>query len=141
MEYELVHATDSDREFLLNLRMQTMAKHMEASGLYLSKSDHLERVNYRYNCFYLVKQFGKTIGCLKYESAQNTLNIVQIQISPEFQNKGHGYRLLKHIIDNSASKTISLTVLKVNPAYHLYTRLGFTTVGKDEHEYHMQLNR
>ena len=86
-------------------------------------------------------QFGKTIGCLKYESAQNTLNIIQIQISPEFQNKGHGYRLLKHIIDNSASKTISLTVLKVNPAYHLYTRLGFTTVGKDEHEYHMQLNR
>ena len=33
---------------------------------------------------------------------------------------------------------IQLKVLKDNPAKNLYTRLGFITVGEDEHEYHME---
>ncbi len=44
------------------------------------------------------------------------------------------------LIDKASAtdSTVGLSVVKTNPAKHLYSRLGFVTVGENELEYLMQ---
>jgi ribosomal protein S18 acetylase RimI-like enzyme len=57
---------------------------------------------------------------------------------PEFQGRGYGSQVVDDVVSRSSGKVVSLSVLKANPAYKLYLRLGFSLVGEDEYEYHLQ---
>lgn len=138
MKLDFVKATDKDFDFLFNLRLKTMVSHLEKAGLYLTREQQYERVTYEYKCSHLIRVCGSLIGLLKFKENEKTIEIMQLQILPEFQGKGYGKSVIKHVIAIAGSKDISLTVLKNNPAYRLYTRLGFATVDEDKYEYHLQ---
>jgi ribosomal protein S18 acetylase RimI-like enzyme len=58
-----------------------------------------------------------------------------------FQNQGIGTKLIEKIIQQNQSKyqTISLQVLKENPAIKFYQRLGFIILIATKTHYKMQL--
>lgn len=138
MKLKLVRATPADREFLITLRKKTMVAHLENSGLFLSKKQHAQRVDDQFERAFVMHLEHQRIGVLKYTISEDVVTIMQIQITPEFQNRGYGGRVVKHVIDSVKPKPVCLRVLKVNPAYALYRRLGFHLVNEDKLEYHLQ---
>lgn len=135
-------AQATDLDYLLWLRRETMNAHLIRSGVSLSESDQLSRVNYLFEQARIIGLNGKDIGLLKCDEKPSGIEIVQIQIDPEFQGKGIGQQIIRTII-NSASeqkKFLSLTVLKENPAKALYLRMGFQIIRHDETSYLMQFS-
>ncbi|MBU1438527.1 MAG: GNAT family N-acetyltransferase [Gammaproteobacteria bacterium] len=139
MEFEFQQAKKSDRDYLLALRKLTMVEHLERSGQFLTDIEHEIRLDDKYHCSYLVHYKNTLVGTLKYKSTELEVEIMQVQIHPDHQNKGYGRGIIQQILNSAQSKTVSLTVLKDNPALQLYLRLGFKIVGEDMYEYHMQI--
>ncbi|GEA07808.1 hypothetical protein KUL42_25690 [Alteromonas sp. KUL42] len=138
MNFNFQQATKCDRDYLLALRKLTMVEHLERSGQFLSDKEHEFRLDDKYHCSYLVHFNNTLIGTLKYQSTELEVEIMQVQIHPDHQNKGYGRTIIQQVISSAQSKVVSLTVLKENPALQLYLRLGFKIVGEDMYEYHMQ---
>ncbi|QDO84818.1 GNAT family N-acetyltransferase [Shewanella psychropiezotolerans] len=141
MSFEFILATLDDRAYLLNLRKLTMVEHLENSGQFLSDAEHEIRLDDAYACSHLIIFKGKIIGTLKYQEDDCRVEIMQIQIHPDFQGQGLGKKVMQQVLVKARNKTVELTVLKDNPALKLYQRLGFTITGEDEYEYHMQATK
>ena len=137
-DLEFRRANASDRDYLLALRKLTMVEHLERSGLFLSDEEHAARLDHKYHCSNMVLHEGQVVGTVKFEDTGPEVEIIQIQIHPDYQNRGFGRRVVEQVLDRFRSKTITLKVLKENPALNLYVRLGFVIVGEDEFEHHMQ---
>ena len=138
MIFEFIQATEIDKKYLLELRKQTMTKHLEAAGQLLTDEEHVERLNYKYECSHVVLLKSERVGFVKYLSKVTELELIQLQVEPKHQGKGYGTGILRKIMDLGQGKTIKLSVLKDNPAVELYKRLGFQTISEDNYEYHMQ---
>jgi ribosomal protein S18 acetylase RimI-like enzyme len=143
MDIELIKAQETDRDFLLLLRKITMQGHLEKAGFDLSEQAHIERINKHFDGSYLVLYSKQKIGLLKCVETGDNIEIIQLQILPDYQGKGIGKYLLTQQADKATQlrKKLTLNVLKENPAKLLYERNGFTIVGEDEHEYHMEYVR
>ncbi|MBE0384397.1 hypothetical protein PCARR_b0366 [Pseudoalteromonas carrageenovora IAM 12662] len=115
-----------------------MVEHLENAGLFLTEQQHNERVDEQYDCSHLIQFNGDILGTLKYKIWGSHIEIMQLQIHPNHQNKGYGRGVIEQVIKTAKLKPIKLTVLKNNPAKALYTRLGFKITEEDNYEYHMQ---
>lgn len=164
--FEFIPATEADQPYLLALRKLTMVEHLARNDVHLTDQQHLERVQDSFQqarLIYLQETSSQTqlgsqtqsqsrsqeqnqdqeqeqkvvIGMLKYQQNDNDLKILQLQIHPDHQNKGYGKAVMQQILRTANTPKVSLTVLKGNPAIHLYKRLGFEVVGEDELEYWM----
>ena len=138
MTFEFIQATESDKDYLLELRKKTMTKYLEMAGQVLSDQEHVERLNHKYECSYLVLLKNVRIGFVKYLVTEKELKLIQIQVEPKSQGKGYGTGIIRKVMNFGKDKPIKLSVLKHNPATELYKRLGFQTVSEDKYEYHMQ---
>ncbi|MFB9888013.1 GNAT family N-acetyltransferase [Balneatrix alpica] len=130
-------ATPTDRPFLLQLRLTVMVPHCEASGLYLSQEEQQRRVDYRYDCAQVIEYQGQPAGLLKLVQHPDHWELLQLQLAPLCQGQGIGRQILQQLQQQAqlAGLPIRLSVLKKNPARHLYERLGWQGYGEDEHEY------
>jgi ribosomal protein S18 acetylase RimI-like enzyme len=128
-----------DIPFLLTLRRQTMDQHLAASGLSTSEGDHRVRIMYRFDCAEILLRGAIPVGLLKLLRDGAKWQLIQIQLSPNLQGQGVGSQLLASTIAaaNAAGATLSLSVLKTNPAKALYERFGFIVVAEDDHSYDM----
>lgn len=115
-----------------------MVKHLEKSGQFLTEDEHFLRVRHAYECSYLIHVNGTRIGAIKYHDSSASVEIFQLQIHPDVQGQGYGRRIIEYIMANTRAKTIKLSVLKENPALHLYHRLGFEIVDEDNFEFYMR---
>ena len=116
-----------------------MVEHLEKSGQFLSEEQHEMRLDSDYKYSYMIVYQRDVIGTLKYRKDAKKVEVQQIQIHPNFQNKGFGRGVMQYVINNADPKIVELTVLKDNPALKLYKRLGFIIIGEDQYEYHMQI--
>ncbi len=134
-------ATESDMPFLLELRRQTMDVHLAASGVTASDADHLGRVRSAFHCANVVLLAGEPVGLLKVLRAGRQWKLMQVQLTPAVQGKGMGAMLLRSLIEQVRSEgaSLSLSVLRANPARRLYDRLGFVIVAETAHAYEMVL--
>ena len=72
------------------------------------------------------------------EIENNTLEIGNICVKPEHQNKGIGTAILKEIIFENKGKNIKLQVFKINEkAIKLYERMDFEKVEETKTHYIM----
>ncbi|MCC9661941.1 MULTISPECIES: GNAT family N-acetyltransferase [Pseudoalteromonas] len=133
---KFIKATVLDKPYLLTLRLNTMVEHLEKQGLFLSLEQHQARVAEHFEHSHLVFAEAQCVGLAKFTREQDHINLLQLQIEPTEQGKGLGTKVL-HALKNEAN-VINLTVLKANPAYGLYQRAGFKTIGEDDYEFHMQ---
>jgi ribosomal protein S18 acetylase RimI-like enzyme len=75
----------------------------------------------------------KAVGRLYTNETENNTHIIDIALLPQYRKKGIGNFVLQQLIDKAKKqqKTISLQVIKTNPAKNLYIRLGFIVVKED----------
>jgi ribosomal protein S18 acetylase RimI-like enzyme len=81
----------------------------------------------------------QAIGALWITEAPEFIKLHEIQILPEFQNKGIGTRLISEVLVKSTEehKPVRLEVLKKNRAKELYLRLGFIVESETEAHFRM----
>lgn len=133
-------ATEADVPFLLELRRQTMTEHLQRSGVEASDSERIKRVLANFDCAEITLLSGTPIGLLKVVRSEDSWDLVQIQILPEKQGGGLGSTILKKLLADAdeAHASVSLSVLRANPARRLYERLGFRIVGENDKAYDMR---
>ena len=80
------------------------------------------------------------IGYISTQADTETLHLFNIMIRPPFQNRGVGSAVLRHL--QAEARTLGvplrLRVLKVNPAYRLYQRMGFAVMGETATHFEMR---
>jgi len=132
-------ATETDIPFLMDLRHQAMDAVMVAAGMMPSDEAHMQRVLYGFEWAQVVLLAGEPIGLLKVVRTAPVWDLIQIQVAPAHQGKGLGEQLLRALMAQAmaAGASVKLCVLKVNPALHLYERLGFVVIGETRDTYNM----
>lgn len=132
-------ASENDIDYLLDLRTKTMNPHYANSHLPTDRETTLQRIIYQFDKAHIILLNDEPVGLLKINRGNKT-EVFQLQIDPTQQGKGLGKKILKDILEEASKegKTVELSVLKTNKAQHLYTSLGFKTVGEDEHSYFME---
>jgi N-acetylglutamate synthase-like GNAT family acetyltransferase len=133
-------ATEEDIEFLLWLRKQTMTEHLVNAGNEINEEIFLNRINYHFDDAEIILLENQKIGLLKSAENKKEIEILQIQIEPNHQNKGIGKEIIQAIIQKASIKNIpvKLSVLKVNKAQNLYKTLGFEIYDENEYSYFMK---
>ena len=135
MNWELRSVSNADKEFLFEL-------HRLALGPYIAltwgwdedwQRGHFDRAFPTANWKLLFVDECRA-GAVRTSDTDRELYLEDILILPGFQRRGLGSAVILSLFREAASsgRTVGLQVLKVNPAIHLYTRLGFVVVGEDD---------
>jgi len=135
-------AQSSDLDWLVRLRMETIAEHLEAARESLSVEDHTRRVLDNFASIRIVTSGDRDIGMLKVVHETDRWRLVQMQLLPDCQRRGIGASILHDLLAEARRQRIpvTLSVLKANPARELYDRLGFRVVTENEHAYEMRID-
>lgn len=137
-DLKLIKAASSDKAYLLSLRKLTMTEHLERVGRFYTDKQHLARIEMHYEFAKIIFYKNEKIGTIKFLIHDEELEILQIQIHPEYQGKGFGNIVINYIINQANNKPVKLSVLKGNPAKKLYESLGFIVINENEQEWFMQ---
>lgn len=89
--------------------------------------------------FMIVSLDGQDVGGYSLKRKNDQLILEMLLITPACQNRGLGQQVMGHILDQSrkAQLPLRLSVLRTNPAYAFYHRLGFVTENEDQYRYRM----
>ena len=138
---ELRQATDADLPFLLELRRETMTEHEAAVGRVRSPEEVRARVTAAFEAARVILLQGTPIGMLKVIRFDEEWEVSQLQVIPEQQGRGVASLLIESLRAEArtAGATLTLSVLKSNPALRLYLRQGFSVVGESPTAYRMRL--
>jgi len=81
----------------------------------------------------------RDVGVLQVTRTPDVIRLDNILIDPAYQRHGIGSAILASLIAEATDRGISLTlsVLKPNPAKALYERVGFSAVGEDDARIYM----
>ena len=83
------------------------------------------------------------IGAIDVERRDESWWLNNIEIAPEWQNRGIGTALVREVLEHARLEGVpaELGCMKVNPARRLYERLGFRVIGETETHYLMRALR
>jgi ribosomal protein S18 acetylase RimI-like enzyme len=83
---------------------------------------------------------GIDVGWIQQRSDGEAIDLGSIYITPAMQRKGIGTRVILTILDRARQRrqVVTLAVMKINPAFALYKRLGFHVTHEDEHKLYMR---
>jgi ribosomal protein S18 acetylase RimI-like enzyme len=137
VRYELVPALPSDRDWLEALRR---AVYQDLFFATWGAWDEVRHQRHLAECIELgeiniIELNGERAGIIQIFDTPDAVEIGEIQVEPERQNRGIGTRVLLDIISAArlVRKPVRLSVaLKNDNALRLYTRLGFRQVGRSE---------
>jgi GNAT superfamily N-acetyltransferase len=123
-------AITDDRDWLVKLRSSTMDPHLLASGLKPDQAEHQAMVVADFESIAILCVGSERVGMCKVIRTQSPWKLVQIQVVPSLQGIGIGEGVVTGMLRDAdkAGVPVELNVLKVNPAQHLYQRLGFDIV-------------
>ena len=126
MDIKLRPVTTQDFEFLWHLHNAALRRYVEQTWGW---DEEWQRRHFTENfdpdVGKIITINGKDAGFLWVSEREDEIFLVSIRILPEFHNRGIGTRLITEVTSNG-DKPVRLHVLKVNPARHLYERLGFS---------------
>jgi len=82
---------------------------------------------------------GELVGGIWVQRFDSHFQLREIQIHPDFQNRGVGTKLLSDLIRECIAERaeLKLRVLKLSSAVRLYENLGFKVVGESDEQYCM----
>lgn len=150
MDYQLIISTEEDSEFFMELYSE-----IKSSELHLDlwpEAFRIQMIEMQYNAFmqstnsefpnyydYLILFKSEKVGRLQLDKNEQGFRIINISLLNSFRNKGLGSTIIKEILSEASNKNapVSLEVDKVNPAFNLYSRLGFKVFQQDELKYYM----
>ena len=138
-DFSLRAATSADLPFLIELRLATMVPHFARQGIALSPEEHRLRAAFRLDATRLIERASGPVGVIKVLREDGLWTVEQLQVASACQGRGIGAAVLRAVIAESvaAGAELRLSVLKQNPARHLYGRLGFKTLEESDTSYKM----
>jgi len=82
------------------------------------------------------------VGWIQTQVDEVTLWLQSLYVIPAMQQRGIGTEVLKRLIERAhgENKALTLSVVKINPALHLYERHGFRITYEDEHKFYLRLD-
>ncbi|MGI8813096.1 MAG: GNAT family N-acetyltransferase [Pyrinomonadaceae bacterium] len=134
-------ATPNDYEFIYALNSKTMYSYIEATwGWDETWQQNHFKENFQSEANQIIVLNTHDIGRIELHHKADEVRIGNIQILPEYQNKGVGRTVMLKIIRQAQQQNqcVTLQVLKVNPARQFYERLGFVVEGDDDAHFKMK---
>jgi GNAT superfamily N-acetyltransferase len=88
----------------------------------------------------IITSDGADIGWMQSAVEDKTRFLKQIFIDAPFQRRGIGTDIIHRLIGraNRTGQPVTLGVVKINPARHLYDRLGFRITHEDDRKFYMR---
>ncbi len=130
-------------QFIYNLKKEVYQKYIE--NIYGEWDEENQKklfnkfMKENYKNIELIFIKDELIGfCNGKEKDDNTFEIGNICIKPEFQNKGIGTAVLKEILFENKDKEIVLQCFKENPVIKLYKKIGFEKINETKTHYIMK---
>lgn len=129
-------ATRKDLDFLDRLYTVAMRPYFEKSNQW---NPLLFRITFDESVSQVIQYDGRDVGFLKVRHDPGAIFVGDIQLLPEYQNRGIGTHLILGILQEAkrTGAQVWLKVLKGNPARRLYERLGFSVSEETECHYRM----
>jgi GNAT superfamily N-acetyltransferase len=140
-KYSFRPATGEDFGFVRNLHRETLKEYVaQIWGWDEEQQEKLVRERFDPVKVQIIQSDGKDVGVFQIEERPDGWFLANIQLAPDYQRKGFGTQIIQDLIAKADEKNqrVTLTVLKPNPARHLYGRLGFVVVQKDDVRYEMR---
>ncbi len=83
---------------------------------------------------------GCDAGWMQSRTNEREIFLGSLFILPEMQRLGIGTEILRRLIARGrhSSKSVTLAVMKINPAVGLYERLGFRVTHEDQYKWYME---
>ncbi len=83
---------------------------------------------------------GADIGWMQSTTTGDAFFLGQLFIDGPFQRRGIGSEVVNRLIGEAtrAGQAVTLGVVKSNPAFQLYLRLGFRTTHEDDRKFYMR---
>lgn len=141
MSYVLRAATEDDSPFLFEMYAESRESELapvpwaeEQKYAFLRQQSEAQHAHYRQhypNAEYLViESEGSRAGRLYVSRGSREIRIMDIALAPEFRGRGLGSAIVQSLLDEArdTSRTVGIHVEKNNPAYRLYSRLGFRKI-------------
>jgi ribosomal protein S18 acetylase RimI-like enzyme len=142
MPHSLRPVSDADYLWLWSLKRATMKAYVEQTWGRWDDTDQAERFrqNFQPGHVQIIIIDGHDAGLLHVERTPAEIFLVNIQVSPEFQNLGLGTEVMHALLGEARRERLPLRlqVLKVNPARRLYERIGFAVAGETPTHYQMR---
>ena len=141
-EVSLRPATAADAEFACDTTRETMREYTLATWGEWKEDDVRRRVteNIAAGQTRIIELDGAPIGIQTVTRELDCIRLVQLFIRPKHQNCGIGSTLIRQLLDQARAEglPLRLRVLRVNPAFALYQRLGFKVVNEAPERFFME---
>jgi len=141
-EVSLRPATAADAEFACDTTRQTMREYTVATWGEWKEDDAQRRVaeNIAAGETRIIELDGVPIGIQTVKREPDCIRLLQLFIRPGHQNRGIGSKLIRQLLDQARAEglPLRLRVLRVNPAFALYRRLGFRVVQEAPERFFME---
>ena len=142
MNFTLRPATADDSEWLYAVRQATMRTYVEEMFGFWDEAAQRERflIPSELANMQIITVDQRPTGLLHVERSAAGIFLANIQIQPQFQNRGLGTAVVRTLLaeGQARGKPVWLQVLKVNPAAGaLYARLGFVVRDQSPEHTHM----
>lgn len=141
MDIKVREASSTDMDFARSLYFETMRGMIEST---FGWDQHHQEDSFA-GWFDLqeasiIMADGRDVGWMQTRTDEHEVFLGSLYVKPEMQRQGIGTQILRKLIDQCAhsSKTLTLAVMKINPAIHLYERLGFRITHEDQYKFYMR---
>ena len=141
----LIPAQSQDEAFLQVLHASTRAEELRSWGWNEAQSEAFvaqqflaQQMSYRHRFGaghdQIIHLDGAAVGRLFVAPVDNGLCLVDIALLAQYRGRGIGTQLLRQVQQTAAARQlpVRLSVLRTNPAQHLYARMGFDRLAQDE---------
>jgi ribosomal protein S18 acetylase RimI-like enzyme len=141
MEVHVREANVADFEFARSLYFQTMRPMIESLfGWDQRRQEESFGSWFDLHEAGIIVADGCDVGWMQSRTNDREIFLGSLYILPEMQRLGIGTEILRRLIarGRDSSKSVTLAVMKINPAVRLYERLGFRVTHEDQYKWHME---
>lgn len=145
LPFSLRAATNDDYDWLWNVKRLTMRPYVEQTwGTWDdSAQERFFRRHFNPHTLQVIVVTGRDAGLLDLEREPDSLFLANIQLHPDFQNRGLGAAVMRTVMETARTLRLPLRlqVLKANQrALGFYARLGFHTYQETLTHYLMKVS-
>jgi GNAT superfamily N-acetyltransferase len=133
-------ACDDDVSFARNLYFETMREIIDRLfGWDQSREEKNFARFFKLDEARIITVDGHDVGWIQEQIFERSINLGSFYIAPKMQGRGIGTQVLRMLLERAASesKSMTLAVVKINPARQFYEKCGFRTTHEDEHKLYM----
>src|SRR5215475_145800 len=134
MNIALRTACDGDVAFARNIYFETMREIIEhLFGWDQSREEKNFARFFKLNEVRIITADGQDVGWIQEQISRRSINLGSFYVAPAMQARGIGTEVLRMLLERAAadSKTLTLAVVKTNPARQFYEKRGFRITHED----------